>query len=134
MALGAAFGGLGARLDGVIDTVSGQLTIYSLQRGEGFLPLSHSGPDHAPASHPSRTTEGVVAIELVLILPFLLMLLVGVLVLGIFLSVKGQASNCARDGARQLRCSCPRLSPRHDPRLRASGRHAGESRGPHPSR
>ncbi len=50
---------------------------------------------------PSRDDDGVVAIELVLILPFLLMLLVGILVLGSFLSVKGQASNLARDGARQ---------------------------------
>jgi len=49
----------------------------------------------------SRDDQGVVALELVLILPFLLMLLVGVLVLGNFLSVKGQASNLARDGARQ---------------------------------
>ena len=45
--------------------------------------------------------HGVVAIELVLILPFLLMLLLGTLVLGNFLSVKGQASNWAREGARQ---------------------------------
>lgn len=49
----------------------------------------------------NRDDRGVVALELVLILPFLLMLLVGVLVLGNFLSVKGQASNLARDGARQ---------------------------------
>ena len=49
----------------------------------------------------SRGDHGVVAIEFVLILPFLLMLLVGVLVLGNFLSVKGQASNLARDGARR---------------------------------
>lgn len=49
----------------------------------------------------SRDDQGVVAIELVLVLPFLLMLLVGVLVLGNYLSVKGQASNFARDGARQ---------------------------------
>lgn len=49
----------------------------------------------------SRDDRGVVALEFVLILPFLLMLLVGVLVLGNFLSVKGQASNLARDGARQ---------------------------------
>jgi hypothetical protein len=48
-----------------------------------------------------RNDDGVVALELVLILPFLLMLLVGILVLGNFLSVKGQASNLARDGARQ---------------------------------
>ena len=45
--------------------------------------------------------RGVVAIELVLILPFLLMLLMGIVVLGNFLSVKGQASNLARDGARR---------------------------------
>jgi hypothetical protein len=49
----------------------------------------------------SRDDQGVVAIELVLILPFLLMLVVGVLVLGNFMSVKGRASNFARDGARQ---------------------------------
>lgn len=49
----------------------------------------------------SRDDQGVVAIELVLVLPFLLMLLMGVLVLGNFLSVKGQASNWAREGARQ---------------------------------
>lgn len=50
---------------------------------------------------PPRDDRGVVAIELVLILPFLLMLLVGAVVLGNFLSVKGQASNWAREGARQ---------------------------------
>ena len=49
----------------------------------------------------TRDDRGVVALELVLILPFLLMLLVGSLVLGNYLSVKGQASNLARDGARQ---------------------------------
>ena len=49
---------------------------------------------------PRRDDHGVVAIELVLILPFLLMILVGILVLGNYLSVKGQASNLARDGAR----------------------------------
>lgn len=50
---------------------------------------------------PRRDDDGVVALELVLILPFLLMLLIGSLVLGNYLSVKGQASNLARDGARQ---------------------------------
>ena len=48
-----------------------------------------------------RGDDGVVALEFVLILPFLLMLLVGSIVLGNYLSVKGQASNLARDGARQ---------------------------------
>ncbi len=50
---------------------------------------------------PRRDDRGVVAIELVLVLPFLLMLIMGFLVLGNFLSVKGQASNLARDGARR---------------------------------
>jgi hypothetical protein len=49
---------------------------------------------------PQRDDRGVVAIELVLILPFLLMIIMGFLVLGNYLGVKGQASNLARDGAR----------------------------------
>ncbi|MEY2523062.1 MAG: TadE-like protein [Ilumatobacteraceae bacterium] len=49
---------------------------------------------------PHRDDRGVVAIEFVFILPFLLMLLMGILVLGNYLSVKGQASNLARNGAR----------------------------------
>ena len=47
-----------------------------------------------------RDDRGVVAIELVLILPFLLMIIMGFLVLGNYLGLKGQASNLARDGAR----------------------------------
>jgi hypothetical protein len=62
-----------------------------------------------------RDDDGVVAIELVLILPFLLMLLVGTLVLGSFLSVKGQASNLAREGARQAALFPG--TPLSDPRL-----------------
>jgi TadE-like protein len=50
---------------------------------------------------PHRDDRGVVAIELVFILPFLLMIIMSILVLGNYLSVKGQASNLARDGARQ---------------------------------
>lgn len=49
---------------------------------------------------PQRDDRGVVAIEFVFILPFLLMLLVGFLVLGNALAVKAQASNEARDAAR----------------------------------
>lgn len=49
----------------------------------------------------NRDDQGVVAIELVLILPFLLMLLMGIAVLGSYLSLQGQASNLARNGARQ---------------------------------
>jgi Flp pilus assembly protein TadG len=47
-----------------------------------------------------RDDQGVVALELVLALPFLLMLIVGAVVLGNFLSVKTQTVGLARDGAR----------------------------------
>ena len=105
--LGVAFGGLG-RLDlsGVIDTIVtvGDSAVVLLSQGaEGTsFPPRHIGLEQCPRPHtPSRDDRGVVAIEFVLILPFLLMLLMGILVLGNFLSVKGQASNFARDGARQ---------------------------------
>jgi len=52
----------------------------------------------------SRRTDhddrGVVALEFVLAVPFLLMLIVGAVVLGNFLSVKTQTVGLARDGAR----------------------------------
>ena len=53
--------------------------------------------------------RGVVALELVLALPFILMLIVGTVVLGNFLRVKTQTSGFARDGARAaaLRLSLP---------------------------
>ena len=44
--------------------------------------------------------RGVIALEFVLVLPFLLMLVVGAVVLGNFLSVKTQTVGLARDGAR----------------------------------
>ena len=47
-----------------------------------------------------RHDRGVVALELVLALPFLLMLIIGTVVLGNFLRVKTQTSGLARDGAR----------------------------------
>jgi Flp pilus assembly protein TadG len=47
-----------------------------------------------------RDDQGVVALELVLALPFILMLIVGAVVLGNFLRVKTQTSGLARDGAR----------------------------------
>ena len=47
-----------------------------------------------------RDDEGVVALELVLALPILLMLIIGTVVLGNFLNVKTQTSGLARDGAR----------------------------------
>ena len=58
---------------------------------------------------PPRDDRGVVAIEFVFILPLLLMLIVGILVLGNFLSVKTQATGLARDGARaaSLRLTLP---------------------------
>jgi Flp pilus assembly protein TadG len=54
--------------------------------------------DRAQQSH--RDDRGVVALELVLALPFLLMLIIGAVVLGNFLSVKTQTVGLARDGAR----------------------------------
>jgi hypothetical protein len=47
-----------------------------------------------------KDDHGVVAIELVIVLPILLMLIIGTVVLGSFLSVKTQTSGLARDGAR----------------------------------
>jgi Flp pilus assembly protein TadG len=47
-----------------------------------------------------RDDRGVVALEFVLALPFLLMLIIGAVVLGNFLSVKTQTVGLARDGAR----------------------------------
>ncbi len=44
--------------------------------------------------------RGVVALELVLALPILLMLIIGTIVLGNFLNQKTQTSGLARDGAR----------------------------------
>lgn len=44
--------------------------------------------------------RGVVAIEMVLVLPLLLMLVIGVVVLGNALSIKTQTVGLARDGAR----------------------------------
>ena len=53
--------------------------------------------------------RGVVALELVLAMPFLLMLIIGAVVLGSFLSVKTQTVGLARDGARAaaLRLTLP---------------------------
>jgi Flp pilus assembly protein TadG len=47
-----------------------------------------------------QNDEGVVALELVLTLPILLMLIIGTIVLGNFLNMKTQTSGLARDGAR----------------------------------
>lgn len=56
-----------------------------------------------------RDDRGVVALELVLAVPFLLMLIIGAVVLGSFLSVKTQTVGLARDGARaaSLRLTLP---------------------------
>lgn len=48
----------------------------------------------------NRDDRGVVALELVIALPFLLMLIIGSIVLGNFLRVKTQTTGLARDGAR----------------------------------
>ena len=47
-----------------------------------------------------RDDRGVVALELVLALPVLLMLILGAVILGNFMSVKTQTVGLARDGAR----------------------------------
>jgi hypothetical protein len=48
----------------------------------------------------TRDDKGVVALEMVLAVPILIMLIVGVVVLGNALSVKTQTVGLARDGAR----------------------------------
>ena len=60
-------------------------------------------------SHSDRGDRGVVALELVLTLPVLIMLVFGAVVLGNYLSVKTQTVGLARDGARAaaLRQSLP---------------------------
>jgi Flp pilus assembly protein TadG len=47
-----------------------------------------------------RDDRGVVTLEVVLALPILLMLIIGTVVLGNFLSIKTQTTGLARDGAR----------------------------------
>lgn len=67
-----------------------------------------SGPllmKHSP--HSQKDDRGVVALELVLALPVLLMLIIGSVVLGNFLSVKTQTVGLARDGARAAALSQP---------------------------
>ena len=54
-----------------------------------------------------RDDRGVVAIELVLVLPIFLMLIVGTVVLGSFLSQKTQTVGLARDGARAAALRVP---------------------------
>ena len=130
--LAGPLGGLSGKLQTIINKIVGQ-------------PLASGGKDRPSPrdpglamrrSHPSRRgDDGVVALEFVLLLPFLLMLLIGSIVLGNYLSVKGQASNLARDGARQAalfpgtpfsdarRRSSVRLSD--DPRPEQDGNGAG---------
>ena len=59
----------------------------------------------------TRTEEdddrGVVTLELVLAVPVLLMLIIGTVVMGNFLSVKTQTVGLARDGAREAALSKP---------------------------
>ena len=53
-----------------------------------------------PTRNPARDDRGVVALEVVLVLPILFTLIIGVVVLGNALSVKTQTMGVARDGAR----------------------------------
>lgn len=50
---------------------------------------------------------GVVALEVILALPILLMLIIGTVVLGNFMSVTTQTSGAARDGARSAALRLP---------------------------
>ena len=52
-----------------------------------------------------RDDRGVVALEVVLVMPILLMLIIGTVVLGNFLNLKTQTSGLARDGARSAALS-----------------------------
>jgi ABC-type Na+ efflux pump permease subunit len=57
--------------------------------------------NRALRTHRDRHDDrGVVALEVVLVLPVLLMLIIGIVVLGNALSVKTQTTGLARDGAR----------------------------------
>jgi Flp pilus assembly protein TadG len=58
-----------------------------------------------PSLHSRRDDRGVVAIELVIVMPILLMLIIGTVVLGNFLNLKTQTSGLARDGARSAALS-----------------------------
>jgi Flp pilus assembly protein TadG len=60
---------------------------------------------------PHRDDRGVVAIEFVFILPFLLMLVVGIVALGNVLSLKAQANELARAGARAAALGQPLPEP-----------------------
>ena len=53
-----------------------------------------------PSLRSQRDDRGVVALEVVLVMPILLMLIIGTVVLGNFLNLKTQTSGLARDGAR----------------------------------
>ncbi len=53
-----------------------------------------------PSTSSDHQDRGAVAIDLVMALPALLMLIIGSVVLGNFLSVKTQTINLAREGAR----------------------------------
>lgn len=50
--------------------------------------------------HTRHDDRGVVALEVVLVMPILLMLIIGTVVLGNFLNLKTQTTGVARDGAR----------------------------------
>jgi hypothetical protein len=59
------------------------------------------------STNSDRDDRGVVALELILAMPVLLMLIIGTVVLGNFMSVKTQTVGLARDGARAAALSKP---------------------------
>jgi biotin transporter BioY len=69
-----------------------------------------------------REDRGVVALEVVLVVPILLMLIIGTVVLGNFLNLKTQTSGLARDGARD---AALRETPRAGAVIVAGGCTAG---------
>ena len=58
-------------------------------------------------THTKRDDSGVVAIEFIVVVPFLLMLIVGIVVLGNALAIKTQTTGLARDGARAASLGLP---------------------------
>jgi hypothetical protein len=71
-----------------------------------------------------RDDRGVVALEVVLVMPILVMLIFGTIVLGNFLNLKTQTSGLARDGARD---AALRQAPRAGTLIVEGGCHASSN-------
>ena len=73
-------------------------------QGEAEGPPPTRAPMRTP---PTKDDRGVVALEFLIIFPFFLILLFGVIALGGFLSAKTRTVGAARDGARAAALSQP---------------------------